>query len=73
MKIEQAKKSAEYLSAISEIDRFLNLFNPETSYICLENGEGKSIWHLTYLETLKFIEQALQEKKDEYYKMIEDL
>ena len=73
MKIEQAKQAQEYLMAINEIDRFLNLFNPYTCYICLENGEGKSIFHLTYTNTLEAIEQILKEKKEEYYKIIEDL
>ena len=73
MSIENARKSQEYLQAIDEIDRFLNLFNPCVNYICLENAQGKKVFHISYASTLEAIEKTLNQQKEEYYKMIEKL
>ena len=70
MKYEDIDKVKKIIYNLNEIDTFLKYFNPSTNYLCLENAEGKSIFHITNEQTLIKIEKTLEERKEE---LIEEL
>ena len=70
MKYEDIDKVKEIIFDINEIDTFLKYFNPSINYLCLENAEGKSIFHISNEQTLIEIEKTLKERKEE---LIEEL
>ena len=71
MKYEDIDNVKEIIFGINEIDTFLKYFNPSTNYLCLENAEGKSIFHIRNEQTLIEIEKTLKERKEELIKELQ--